>query len=112
MSALTMRLVNSEQRLIERYRRLDVRDRHAVEWLVGRLAGCNVPRTHSLPRAVGLPEAAKRLGVSYSHARHLIAEGTFPVPALPRQGRAWHRFSEIDINRYLADASPDGMEAP
>lgn len=57
------------------------------------------------PRAVGLPEAAKRIGYSYSHARHLIAEGTFPVPALPRHGRAWHRFSEVAIDRYLDSAS-------
>lgn len=63
------------------------------------------------PRAVGLPEAAKRVGISYSHARHLIAEGTFPVPALPRRGRSWHKFSEQDIDRYLSSATDDAQRS-
>lgn len=62
-------------------------------------------------RAVGLPEAARRLGYSYTWARHLMAEGTFPVPALPRVGkRGWHRFSTRDIDRYLESAATQDAE--
>ena len=60
------------------------------------------------PKAIGLPEVCERLGISYSHARHLIAEGRFPVPELKRiSARAWHRFSEADVERYLASATAD-----
>ena len=59
------------------------------------------------PCAVGLPEAAKRLGMAYSTARKKIADGTFPVPALPRSGRDWHKFSTADIDRYLGSAATD-----
>jgi excisionase family DNA binding protein len=57
------------------------------------------------PCAVRLPEAARRLGLSYSTARKKVADGTFPIPALPRHGREWYRFSERDIDRYLESAS-------
>lgn len=59
-------------------------------------------------KAVSLRIAAERCGMSYGNARRKVAEGTFPVPALPRVGpRDWHRYSEVDIDRYLANASTD-----
>jgi len=59
----------------------------------------------SATRAVSLREAAERCGMSYRTARRRVAEGTFPVPELPRRGREWHRYSELDIDRYLASAA-------
>lgn len=61
--------------------------------------------TDAKPCAVSLREAARRLGYSYSTARRKIADGNFPIPALPRHGAEWHRFSEKDIDRYLDSAS-------
>ena len=58
-------------------------------------------------RAISLKEAARRIGLSYSHARHKVMEGTFPVAALRRQGRSWWKFSERDIEAYLASATED-----
>lgn len=57
------------------------------------------------PCGVGLPEAARRLGMSYSTARKKVMVGTFPIPELPRTGREWHRYSEVEIDRYLDSAS-------
>lgn len=58
--------------------------------------------------AVGLPEAARRLGLSYSWARQLMAEGKFPIPELRRiSSRAWHRFAVKDIEAYLASSTAD-----
>lgn len=56
-------------------------------------------------KAVGLKVAAARLGLSYSHARHKVIDGTFPIPALPRRGQEWWKFSTKDIDRYLDGAS-------
>lgn len=55
--------------------------------------------------AVRLREAARRVGLSYRTARRKVAEGTFPVPALPRTGNDWWRFSTKDIDRYLNTAA-------
>lgn len=52
--------------------------------------------------AIGLREAAKRLGYGYSTANRMVNDGTFPVPELPRKGLAWHRFSTAVIDQYLA----------
>lgn len=57
--------------------------------------------------AIGLREAAARLGRSYSWAWRKVNDGTFPVPELPRHGLEWHRFSTADIERYLHSASTD-----
>lgn len=57
------------------------------------------------PSAVGLKVAAARLGMSYRDARRKVAEGRFPIPELPRQGRNWHKYSEVEIDRYLGSAS-------
>lgn len=60
------------------------------------------------PRAVSLREAAYLVGMSYRSARRKVAEGTFPVPELPRvQPRDWHRYSTSDIDIYLASAATD-----
>lgn len=56
-------------------------------------------------KAVSLKVAAERCGMSYQTARRKMAEGTFPIPALPRHGRDWHRFSEYEIEKYLIGAS-------
>lgn len=58
-------------------------------------------------KAVSLREAAGRVGMSYRTARRKVAEGTFPVPELPRSGRDWHRYSEADIDRYLNTAATE-----
>jgi len=56
--------------------------------------------------AVGLRETCRRIGLSYGYGQRLTMVGTFPVPHLPRIGRLGHfRFSTVEINRYLADAS-------
>ena len=58
--------------------------------------------------AVTLREAARRCGLSYRTARRKVAEGTFPVPELPRiQPRDWHRYSTADIDAYLHSAATD-----
>ena len=57
------------------------------------------------PKAVSLREAAARIGLSYQTGRRRVAEGTFPIPELPRTGRSWHRYSERDIDRYLDQAA-------
>lgn len=57
------------------------------------------------PCAVSLREAARRLGFAYITARQKMVAGTFPIPALPRQGREPWRFSERDIDRYLDSAA-------
>lgn len=55
-------------------------------------------------KAIGLRECCARIDVSYRTGKRLMAEGRFPVPELPRLGRR-HRFSEVLVNRYLAEAS-------
>lgn len=56
--------------------------------------------------AVSLRETCARVGLSYSHGRRLVADGTFPVPELPRlSATARHRYSTAVIERYLAQAS-------
>lgn len=63
------------------------------------------------PKAISLRQAAERVGYSYGHARRLIAEGTFPIPALKRLGaRGWHKFSEQDVDRYLATSATADAE--
>lgn len=57
------------------------------------------------PHAVYLPDACRRLGLSVRSAERLLAEGRFPVPALPQLGVRRHRFSSADLDRYLLTAS-------
>lgn len=60
------------------------------------------------PCAVGLKECARRIGIGHDHARHLVADGTFPIPELKRRSpRAHHRYSETDIDAYLRSATSD-----
>lgn len=57
--------------------------------------------------AISLRDASARLGFSVKTGRRRIAEGTFPVPALPRHGKSWWKFSTADIDRYLNSAATD-----
>lgn len=99
-----MKRSTGEQRLIEHYRQLGTTGQQILEAVAARFAG-GAKTALPKPRAVSLREACSRLGMSYATGRRKIAEGTFPVPALPRHGREWHRFSDLEIDRYLADAS-------
>lgn len=57
-------------------------------------------------QGVSLREACARTGISYGYGRRLVAAGRFPIPALPRLGRRGrHRYSTVDIDRYLNTAS-------
>ena len=59
-------------------------------------------------QAVRLDIACGRLGISKRTGERLLAQGLFPIPALPRITRkrgSPHLFSTIDIDRYLAEAS-------
>ncbi len=61
-------------------------------------------------RALTLREVADRLHMSYEWARHLMAAGTFPIPALRRNGARGHwRFSEAAVERYLASDTSDAQ---
>lgn len=58
--------------------------------------------------AVGLVDCAALIGWSVRTAERALAEGTFPVPHLPRRRRqrgSPYRFSSYEIDRYLQDAS-------
>lgn len=58
--------------------------------------------------AVGLKECARRIGMSHSHARHLVADGTFPIPELKRRpGKSHHQYSEAAIAAYLQSDTSD-----
>ena len=57
-------------------------------------------------QAVGLREAARRIGISYGYARRLAMVGKFPIPHLPRLGPLGHfRFSPTVLDDYLNAAS-------
>ena len=63
-------------------------------------------------RAVNLAECCRRIGVSLATGERLVAEGRFPIPALPRLGqegskRPRRTYSTHDIDRYLREASTD-----
>jgi predicted DNA-binding transcriptional regulator AlpA len=63
-------------------------------------------------RAVDLRVACDRLGMSVRTGERRLAEGTFPIPELPRHRRARgvkHRFSSVDIERYLRQASTEDV---
>lgn len=62
-------------------------------------------------KAIGLREAAARLGMSYGNAWRKVNDGTFPVPELPRKGLAWHRFSSAVIDAYLAPSGASVEDA-
>jgi predicted DNA-binding transcriptional regulator AlpA len=58
-------------------------------------------------RAVSLNACCERIGMSRRTAERALADGTFPVPHLPRRGRrgAPYRFSTYDIDTYLQTAA-------
>jgi hypothetical protein len=63
---------------------------------------------HPRSSAVTLRVCCDRIGLSYRTAERRLAEGTFPIPALPRLRRqrgVKHLFSSVDIDRYLDSAS-------
>ena len=60
------------------------------------------------PHAVYLPEACRRLGLSRRSATRMLADGRFPIPALPQLGVRRYRFSSVDLDRYLQTASVGG----
>src|SRR5687767_1048002 len=59
----------------------------------------------SVSRGVRLPEACRRLGFSVRTGRRRLADGTFPIPYLPRVGQSAYIFSTVLIDEYLADES-------
>ena len=56
-------------------------------------------------KAVTLREACERLSINYRTGQRYIAQGTFPIPHLPRRGRQHLRFSEAQIDAHLAAIS-------
>jgi len=60
-------------------------------------------------RAVDLVTCCGLIGWSVRTAERALAEGTFPVPYLPRRCRRGspYRFSSYDIDHYLQHASTD-----
>ena len=110
-----VRLSGDERELVALYRRLDEPDKQMVLRLANRLATgrqitLEAQRTSvgRSPRAVGLKEAARRVGIGHDHARHLVADGTFPIPELKRRSpHAHHKCSERDIDWYLENAATE-----
>jgi hypothetical protein len=57
-------------------------------------------------QAVSLVVCCERIGISARTGKRRLAEGTFPVPSLPRlTARSHHKFSTVEIERYLTEAS-------
>lgn len=56
--------------------------------------------------AVSFAVCCARIGISARTGKRRLAEGTFPVPSLPRlTARSHHKFSTVEIDRYLTEAS-------
>lgn len=68
-------------------------------------SGGELERRDLEPRALSLRETCARLGISVRTGEGLLAQGRFPVPALPRIGRSNWKFSSIEIDDYLRLAS-------
>lgn len=57
-------------------------------------------------RAVSFRECCRRLDISERTGKRRLADGTFPIPELPRRAaRGHHKFSTVVIDRYLAEES-------
>jgi len=72
----------------------------------------NTPhRTPSVAELCGpvltLPELLAVLKMSRRTAMRRLDAGTFPIPALPRQGQSRYRFAALQVDRYLARAMED-----
>jgi predicted DNA-binding transcriptional regulator AlpA len=71
------------------------------------------PRRTTTPtpggRVVGLVECCALLGISRRTANRLLAQGTFPIPEMPRITNR-HRFSTLDIDWYINHASTDDVQ--
>jgi predicted DNA-binding transcriptional regulator AlpA len=62
-------------------------------------------------RAIPLSVVCDRLGMSRRTADRRLADGNFPIPALPRRrlrGVRW-LFSSVDVDRYLNEASTEDV---
>lgn len=56
--------------------------------------------------AISFKACCDRLGVSYRTGERMLADGTFPIPELPRRApKSPHRYSTVDIDAYLATAA-------
>lgn len=65
-------------------------------------------------RGVDLAECCRRLGISRRTGERLVAEGRFPIPALPALGQEGSRrprrtYSTYEIELYLREASVDDV---
>lgn len=64
------------------------------------------PTLSSEPRALTLDDVCQRLGFSSRTGRKLVAEGRFPIPALPMVGLRRHRYSSVHVDDYLRRVHP------
>ena len=55
-----------------------------------------------------LPELLAVLKMSRETAKRRFRAGTFPIPALPREGQSRYRFAALQVDRYLARAMDGG----
>ena len=55
-----------------------------------------------------LEELLTVLKMSRTTAKRRMQAGTFPIPALPRDGQSRYRFAALQIDRYLARAMDGG----
>jgi hypothetical protein len=57
-------------------------------------------------KAVSFTVCCGLLGISIRTGQRRLADGTFPVPSLPRlRARSHYKFSSVEIDRYLSEAS-------
>lgn len=57
-------------------------------------------------QAVSFKVCCDRIGISYRTGERMIADGTFPIPELPRRApKSPHRYSTTEIESYLTLAS-------
>lgn len=66
-------------------------------------------------RAVDLAECCRRIGISRRTGERLVAEGRFPIPALPALGQEGSRrprrtYSTYEIELYLREASVESVD--
>lgn len=60
-------------------------------------------------KAVSFRVCCARIGIAPRTGERLLAEGRFPIPELPRLTRT-HRYSELDIQRYLDRAATSTLK--
>jgi len=66
-------------------------------------------------RGVDLAECCRRLGISLSTGKRLIALGTFPIPELPQlttgTRHVQRRYSTYSIDLYLREAPTESVRS-